>query len=725
MKIKYFLNIVILLVLAIIFSQNVLLSKDNEIKILESEVEQSIKEKNFKHPFADKVFHIAYYYHQSDPLKGINYVKKILTIPELHSDDFTLSVIYNRYANLYSELEKNDIAVKYLSEAISISKKINDFGSYYWMSVDLGNIFFKVRNYEKAIENYKIAAYGFPKISIQDQKSIYHAIAVANENIGLSYSNLSHFDSAMYYIRIAQKYRYLSKNNLGIKIINYNLGKFFFANKQYDSSYINIMKSLDMTDFIMDKPGINFEYAKYHIKALYILSNLYNELGKNDSANFYFKKATSFMDEQLTLSPRLSLLTQTAKIFYEGKRYDLGLELALKAYKLILDSSMMVFLPPINKILSDIYYNMGDYKKAIQFRREYDIFNDSTFIFSQNKLLVMELDASELDSKIKEIKQQNKIKEEEVHYLYNISLILLIFIAVIISFVYIFYKLNRDKKKLNNTLAQKNEELNQTNESLTDSQIEIQQANEELLALNDQLRSTNFELEESNNTKNKLFSIIAHDLRNSIGSGVNLIDLLNTSYDELTNEERREYVDLIAQSSNKVYRLLENLLTWSSTLRGNVKPNLDLNNLYRVAQNSVELYEQKANEKSIKIINNIKNDIEINFDASLIDTVIRNILNNAVKYSLPDGHIYLDAKVENGSVLISIRDEGIGMPPEKAAGIFKSQFNKSTEGTFGEKGTGLGLMICYEFVKLHNGDIWFESEINKGTICFIKIPFHN
>lgn len=708
--------------LAIIFSQNILFSEETDIKKLEQDVENQIQQKKFDFSLVEQVFNIAYYYQHSNPSKGLEYVKHILLIPDIFTNDDLLSIIYTKYGNLYTELDKNDLAVEYLMKALRISQKNKKLGSYYWVSVDLGNIFFKLRNYKKAIENYKVAVDGFGKMNDLELKVVYHARAVANENTALAYANLKNQDSAMHYFRRSQKYRYLSNNKLGIKLINYNLGKYFFTINQLDSAYSNIQKSLSITDFVMELPGINYEYSRYHIKALFLMSIYFSKKNNRDSSNYYFKTALEWSDKTLTLSPRIVVLNQTAELYYDEKKFDISLLLAKKAHKLIMDSAYYVYLPYTNKLLSDSYYELGDNENAMKFRKEFDRFSDSTTIFSQNKSIELEIDSKDLEMKISNMEKLKEAKDREFSILFRISIGLLIFIGLIAIFVFIYYKLNRDKKRLNKQLVLKNNELNAINQELRDSQIEVQQANEELLTLNEQLRSTNFDLEESNNTKNKLFSIIAHDLKNAIGGSINLVGLLNSSYDELTAEEKREYVELIAQSSNRVYKLLENLLTWSSTLRGRVKPNFEHNNIYLVAQNSVDLYQNKANEKQIKISNNINDKLDFIFDASLIDAVIRNILNNAVKYSLQNGNIYIDAIDDSNDVIISIMDTGVGMPPEKAVGIFQSQFNKSTEGTNGEKGTGLGLMICYEFIKLHFGDIWFESEINKGTTCFIKLP---
>jgi len=194
-------------------------------------------------------------------------------------------------------------------------------------------------------------------------------------------------------------------------------------------------------------------------------------------------------------------------------------------------------------------------------------------------------------------------------------------------------------------------------------------------------------------------------------------------FDKFEKSDIRTFVNLMNDAIIRMYKLMENLLLWSSSQRGNIKPTKELNYPYYVVENTIQLYQQAINEKNLKVINQIPKDFAFVFDATLFDTVIRNLVNNSIKFSNIDGEIKISCSREGKEVLFCVCDNGVGMPQDKADKIFKIDKNKSTTGTKGEKGTGLGLMVCYDFVKMHNGRIWFESEVGKSTKAFFTFEY--
>lgn len=247
--------------------------------------------------------------------------------------------------------------------------------------------------------------------------------------------------------------------------------------------------------------------------------------------------------------------------------------------------------------------------------------------------------------------------------------------------------------------------------------------NLELVSSQEELAKINENLEASNQTKNTLFSIIAHDLKNAIGGVRTLNQMLVDDFERFDKEELQELIQLMNNSSNSMYSLLENLLLWSSSQRGNIKPNKELNYPYFIVNNNKNLYSHSASEKNLEILNLVPKDFAFVFDASLLDTVVRNLINNAIKFSNEGGKISVSCSRQGNEILFCISDNGVGMPQEKANNIFNMNVNKSTTGTKGEKGTGLGLMVCYDFVKMHDGRIWFESEVGKGTNAYFTFEY--
>jgi len=244
----------------------------------------------------------------------------------------------------------------------------------------------------------------------------------------------------------------------------------------------------------------------------------------------------------------------------------------------------------------------------------------------------------------------------------------------------------------------------------------LNQKNQEILVQRDHL-------DELNQTKNKLFSIIAHDLRGPIGSTSTFLELLTTHESEFSKQELLENLILIKDSSNATFKLLENLLTWARAQKGEIEFNPQKNNLFRLVQSNIDLFASNTENKKIQIVNEINPELIFEFDLEMINTVMRNLINNAIKYTNEDGSIKILAHESEDNIVISVEDTGIGMDSDNAELLFITDLKRNRkEGTKGEKGTGLGLILCREFVTKHNGNIWAESELGLGSTFIITLP---
>ena len=231
------------------------------------------------------------------------------------------------------------------------------------------------------------------------------------------------------------------------------------------------------------------------------------------------------------------------------------------------------------------------------------------------------------------------------------------------------------------------------------------------------------DLEVLNHTKDKLFSIIAHDLRGPIGNTSAFLEVLTTNEEEFTKEELLENLILLKNSSKATFKLLENLLTWALAQRGEIIFKPLQNNLFNLVKSNVDLFQSNAENKKIRVINALHSQLIFDFDYEMINTVIRNLINNAIKYTGENGEISISANIIEDAIEISVKDTGIGMDQETAQLLFLTDLNLNRkEGTNGEKGTGLGLIICREFVQKHRGKIWAISECGKGTTIKFTLP---
>jgi len=236
------------------------------------------------------------------------------------------------------------------------------------------------------------------------------------------------------------------------------------------------------------------------------------------------------------------------------------------------------------------------------------------------------------------------------------------------------------------------------------------------------IEKQNEDLKNLNDTKDKFFSIMSHDLKNAFTSILGLSELLAKDYQNLSKDERIEFVKLIHQTSKNTFSLLENLLHWARSQKGDIPFKPQKINLSFVVDASCEILKNQAFLKNIKLINEVPSYIFIYADIEMLKTIIRNITSNAIKFTQENGSVNIIANNSNNQAEVSVIDNGTGMDEKTKNSLFNLSESKSKKGTSGEMGTGLGLILCKEFVLKHGGSINVESQINKGTTISFTIP---
>ncbi|MBF0118169.1 MAG: hybrid sensor histidine kinase/response regulator [Desulfobacterales bacterium] len=237
-----------------------------------------------------------------------------------------------------------------------------------------------------------------------------------------------------------------------------------------------------------------------------------------------------------------------------------------------------------------------------------------------------------------------------------------------------------------------------------------------------ELKDIRKKLEEANAAKTKFLSIIAHDLKNPLYSMMGFSDFLSKRYNDFNEEDKIKFLNNINISSHQLYKLLENLLDWASVQTGRMDYNPQISDLSVMVSMIIKLHKQQADEKKISLISKIAADTIILADTNMINTVIRNLLSNAIKFTPSGGQVTVSSDDLQTHVKISVIDTGIGIKKENIENLFKIEVKCMTLGTNKEKGTGLGLVLCKEFIEKNNGKIWVESEQNKGSKFMFTLP---
>jgi two-component system, sensor histidine kinase and response regulator len=236
------------------------------------------------------------------------------------------------------------------------------------------------------------------------------------------------------------------------------------------------------------------------------------------------------------------------------------------------------------------------------------------------------------------------------------------------------------------------------------------------------LSATNIELQNANASKDKLLSIIAHDLRNPFSVLITFSKLLIDSLDDFSKEDILNYLKTFYHTSKQGYNLLDNLLNWSKSQTGKIEVNTVVINLREIVEENVTLLYSQAQAKKIEMNNHVPENLMAAADLNMVLTVVRNLLSNAIKFTNEGGKIEIHGKSGNNHVEISVEDTGVGISPEDLEKIFRIDIKHSTSGTANERGSGLGLVLCKEFIEKNFGLLKASSEIGKGSRFWFTLP---
>lgn len=543
----------------------------------------------------------------------------------------------------------------------------------------------------------------------QDQRSL----AEKDTQLGLEHQEKNDFNQAtFYYSKAANTY---------------------WVYGQLDKSIELFTKALTMSEKLGNK------------NAIFVLNTnlglIYTDLGRYEQALSNFKSSTDIARSLGRTQDVAGSLLNQANIFYETDKLSEALKVLNEAHTLAQGLNEDRMLRNIYSIYTKVYDKMGNREESTRY---FDLFAAITRRIQQEEVQRKEEEAQRMVSRattrVREVEEEKKATEQELlirdlelvqkqkvleeaeresrERLMQIDLLnkerelqqalishqrqmqkvyIAIIVMVLLFSAYILYSYY-EKKKANLLLQQKNDEISRQN-------VEIQEQAQQLSELN--------------NLKDKLFSIISHDLRSPLGSLVTLLNLTQQGY--FTEEGFKEVIDELSKNVGYTSELLENLLKWAQSQMQGLKVTPSYFKLHEVAESKFALYSEQAQNKGITLSNMINDDIMAYADSAMIELVFRNLIANAIKFCDSGSTIMASASILNDNVLVSVTDTGTGISPENLEKLFGREIF-STRGTSNEKGTGLGLLLCKDFVNLNGGTIWAKSVHGVGSEFFFTIP---
>ncbi len=584
-------------------------------------------------------------------------------------------------------LESNQFYV----EALEIRRKLGDPHLLANILNNIGILNWNWGNYARALQYY------LESYEMREKGADSNGAAITGNNIALLYQKLGDNENAYKHLtkalEIARKVDY--KFAIGYSLEN--IGLYYYTIKEYDKALEYLEKGLEIYNSENNIGGITDANNK--------LGDVYFVREKYKEAIEHYEKALELALETTNRKATITSLNNLGKVYLSINEFDKAKAYLFKNLEMLKDDRMPDFESDAYGFLSKLYYKQGDLKNAYFYLQRHKQLSDSLFNSENSRNINEFKEKYESERKEKENKYLKHLASQQEFALNKQNMIiLLITVAFILTLVFsaITYRFYLNKKK---------------------NALEILRAKEEVEKLNKELRESEKNLKEINTTKDRFFSILAHDLKNPFQSILAFSEILEEEYTELPEDEIKKMLGLIKESTKETYHLLENLLLWARTQRGSIKiskSNILINELI----NSVlVLLNNSLVQKSIKIdINEVENHL-VYSDKYILETVFRNLLANAVKYSHKSGEIkMISTKPSNDTLTISIKDSGVGMDEETINGLFKIDVNQSTPGTNNEKGTGLGLIICNEYLNLLGGTIEVQSEPGKGSTFTIKLP---
>ena len=601
----------------------------------------------------------------------------------------------NQLAYLY-QTKQTDQAIKLADSAYTLAQKLNYPVGIAWALEKKAGAYWMQGNYPITLK------YALEALEIFESLNHTEGIAQTYNTIANTYNMKGeHVKSLEYYEKSVDKYKALN-DTYNLHRANANIGRTHYMLGNYKEA----RKYLDMVINAYQEDQQNILYP--------IVKNTEGDVLQaqgqlNEALNSYFIALS--LAEALG-NPRIITYSTRgiSEVYQQQGKLAESNNYASKTLKLAQEIGYLENVKNAALILSDNYSQQGIPDKAYDFYKLHDQVQDSMFNIEKENAIRQLQQSYEIEQKQKEIEllKAEQLIQQQANKNQRLILYLLIIVSVFIGLmVIILFRSNREKQKTNKMLSLQGKQLAEQN-------AEILQQREELI-------TQSKKLEEANHIKDRLFSVISHDLRspfNSLLSIIENIDKISYSENEFKMLKESIYTEILALSE-----MLNSLLDWSHMqMKGNTTEKVPVE-LHETVDRNLQVFETMAREKGIALKKAFKGNFTAFADKDQVDSIFRNLINNALKFTSKNGEVIVGVKdFEQDALLISIKDTGTGMSEYTASNILKEGGNITTLGTNHEVGKGLGLQLCKDFVNNNNGEIWVESEEGKGTTFYFTLP---
>lgn len=572
--------------------------------------------------------------------------------------------------------EGNNVeAMQYSVQARDLAQRLNYKKGLAGALGNIGWIYYRRGEFPAALEQ------ATQSLAISESLKDYDELGRGLNNLASIYVEQKSYGKALASFKQALVWGKKVKNNFTIGRSYNNIAYVFFLINQLDSA-----KHYAEAGVVATK-GYSSGFAWRTI------GDVYEKQNKIAAAEDSYLKSIAVADSNKNYTLRVSTAHRLGKM-YLNHGQTAKAERVLKANELLCNQfHFRNELVNTYKLLAVLYKKGSDSKQSILYYEKFIALNDSLYNETTAKQLATQEDKykSQLQqSKIELLTKESELKDEEIKAQRLTTIASITVLILFIALATVLFRSNRKIKHANEQLGQKNQEILAHDE----------------------------ELERLNATKDKLFSIISHDLRGPFNSLSGLLQMNEKGY--INEEDFKKYVYELSKNTFRTKELLNNLLLWSTAQLKIDKARPVNFNFRKMVDAAIQLYEAQAREKNIKIVSQITNH-HAWADPDMISVVLRNILSNAIKFSFRDGTIEIGSTVDDHELRCFVKDEGQGIPEIFLDKLISGEM-LTTKGTANESGTGLGLQLCIDFVKRNGGRLWAESDRSKGTTFWFSVP---
>lgn len=576
---------------------------------------------------------------------------------------------------LETENISTDSAITYYSKILKVSEKAKSSSEIVFeINARLGELYRIKANFSSALK------FDLESLRIAEKNNNIILVGRANNNIGTDYYRNEKFSEAEKYFKTAINcFKDTDQQNL-LAQAYYKLGMVYDDLANSENALLYYTRALSIFEANKDCYGAADVYNG--------IASVYYRKGHQDSTEIFALKAMKNYEDCGNLETVSFMYMNLASLKNMQKSHKQALDYLFAGLKIADSLKLLSQLRQGYKNLSETYSYLGDYKNAYDAQLQYNKYKDSIFN-NENVETFLELNTKyETEKKVRQISEKQAeidlqaAKIEKSNQQKNLLILIAILAAIVV--VVVIFRFN-EKRKYAKILDKKNQEL-----------------------------------EKLNSAKDKLFSIISHDLSSPVASYSRLTEALMNSVDKLGQNELKEYLGELNSSSKNIQTLLANLLQWSLQQSGHFTPNPQSLNLCEVCNSVIKTLSAIADEKSIKISNNCESETNVFVDKKMIETTLRNIISNAIKFSPENSEVVISTLIQSNWATIKISDSGPGLEEEEIRKLFiPGEDLTRIGGKNKNKGTGLGLILAGEFVRMNNGEIFAEQNLGKSGLTII------